>query len=39
LAASDVAGTSSAELIGAWKGKIKTKGDLLSTGVRWNAES
>jgi O-antigen ligase len=28
-----------AELIGAWKGKPKTKGDLLSTGVRWNAQS
>ena len=31
--------TASAELIGAWKGKLKTKGALLSTGVRWNAQS
>jgi prevent-host-death family protein len=31
--------TASAELIGAWKGRLKIKGDLLSTGVRWNAES
>jgi prevent-host-death family protein len=31
--------TASAELIGAWKGRLKIKGDLLSTGIRWNAES
>lgn len=29
----------SASLIGSLKGKIEIKGDLLSTGVRWNAES
>ncbi len=29
----------SASLIGSLKGRIKIKGDLLSTGVRWNAES
>ena len=31
--------SSSANLIGALKGKIKIKGDLLSTGRRWNAQS
>lgn len=25
--------------IGSMKGKIKIKGDLLSTGTKWNAES
>jgi prevent-host-death family protein len=29
--------TASAELIGSLRGKIRVKGDLLSTGVRWNA--
>jgi prevent-host-death family protein len=28
-----------AELIGSLKGKIKIKGDILSTGLRWNAQS
>jgi prevent-host-death family protein len=28
----------SASLIGALKGKIKIRGDILSTGTRWNAE-
>ena len=27
------------KLIGSMKGKIKVKGDLLSTGVKWNAQS
>jgi len=27
------------KLIGSMKGKIKIKGDILSTGLRWNAES
>jgi prevent-host-death family protein len=27
------------ELHGALKGKIKIKGDILSTGTKWNAES
>jgi prevent-host-death family protein len=27
------------KLIGSMKGKIQIKGDLLSTGVHWNAES
>ena len=31
--------TESAPLIGSLKGKIKIKGDILSTGLRWNAES
>jgi prevent-host-death family protein len=26
-------------LVGSLKGKIKIKGNILSTGVRWNAES
>jgi prevent-host-death family protein len=30
--------TDSASLIGALQGKIKIKGDVLSTGVRWDAE-
>jgi prevent-host-death family protein len=28
-----------ADLIGSMKGKIKVKGDIFSTGIRWNAES
>ncbi len=28
-----------ADLIGSMKGKIKVKGDILSTGIRWDAES
>ena len=29
----------SASLIGSLKGKIKIKGDILSTGARWDAQS
>ena len=29
----------SADLIGCLKGKIKIKGSILSTGIRWDAES
>lgn len=29
----------SAKLIGSFKGKIKIKGNILSTGVKWDAES
>jgi len=29
----------SSELIGVLKGKVKIKGDILSTGARWDAES
>ena len=29
----------SAALIGCLKGKIKIKGDILSTGLKWNAQS
>ncbi len=32
-------GAADAELIGLLRDKIKVKGDLLSTGLRWNAES
>lgn len=28
-----------ASLIGSFKGKIKIKGNILTTGVKWNAES
>lgn len=28
-----------ASLIGSLKGKIKIKGDILSTGLKWDAES
>jgi hypothetical protein len=31
--------TDSAKLIGSFKGKIKTKGNVLNTGVKWDAES
>ena len=31
--------TDSVELIGSLKGKIKIKGNILSTGVKWDAES
>ena len=31
--------TESAALIGSLKGKINIKGDILSTGLRWDAES
>lgn len=30
--------TDSASLIGSLKGKLKIKGDILSTGVEWDAE-
>jgi len=29
----------SATLIGSLRGKIKITGDILSTGIRWNAQS
>jgi prevent-host-death family protein len=29
----------SASLIGALKGKLRIRGDILSTGLRWDAES
>ena len=32
-------GTESADLIGSLAGKIRIKGDIFSTGVRWDAES
>lgn len=28
-----------AGLIGSMRGRIRVKGDILSTGIRWNAES
>ncbi|HEU4438903.1 MAG TPA: type II toxin-antitoxin system Phd/YefM family antitoxin [Methylomirabilota bacterium] len=31
--------TESAALIGSLKGKLTIKGDILSTGARWDAES
>ena len=31
--------TEGANLIGCFKGKIKIKGDILTTGVKWDAES
>ena len=31
--------TDMAKLIGSFKGKIKIKGKILSTGLRWDAES
>ena len=32
-------GRSSAELIGSLKGKLKVKGDIMTTGVEWDAQS
>ncbi len=32
-------GTDSATLIGSLKGKLKIKGDIFSTRLRWDAES
>ena len=32
-------GTDSASLIGSLRGKLKIKGDIMSTGVKWHAES
>jgi prevent-host-death family protein len=29
----------SADLIGALRGKLRIKGDIMSTGVKWRAES
>ncbi len=29
----------SSSLIGSLEGKIRIKGDILSTGIKWNAES
>jgi prevent-host-death family protein len=31
-------GNDSADLIGSLKGKLKTKGEIISTGIRWDAE-
>ena len=31
--------TDSARLIGSFKGKIKIKGNILSTGAKWDVES
>ncbi len=31
--------SSCADLIGSMKGSIQVKGDLMSTGIKWNAES
>jgi len=31
-------GSDSAQLIGSLAGKVKIKGDIVSTGVKWNAE-
>lgn len=28
-----------AELIGSMKGKVKVTGDIISTGIKWDAES
>lgn len=32
-------GRSSEELIGSLRGKLKVKGDIMTTGVKWDAES
>ena len=32
-------GSGCAALIGSMKGKLTIKGDLLSTGIRWNVEA
>ena len=33
------AGSDCAALIGSMEGRLKVKGDVFSTGVKWNAES
>lgn len=33
------ASTGCADLIGSMEGKIQVKGDILSTGIEWNAQS
>lgn len=33
------ASTNCAELIGSMKDKIQIRGEILSTGIKWNAES
>jgi len=32
-------GSGSAALIGSMKGKLKIKGEIFSTGIRWDAET
>ena len=32
-------GSGCAALIGSMKGRLNVKGDLMSTGIRWNAEA
>ena len=32
-------GSSCADLIGSMKGKLRIKGDIMSTGLRWDVES
>ena len=32
-------GTESESLIGSLRGKLKIKGDIMSTGMKWHAES
>ena len=32
-------GTDAASLIGSLRKKLKIKGDIVSTGIRWNAQS
>jgi prevent-host-death family protein len=32
-------GTDSASLIGSLRGKLRIKGDIMSSGVKWRAES
>jgi prevent-host-death family protein len=32
-------GTDSASLIGSLRGKLKIKGNIMSTGVKWHAQS
>jgi prevent-host-death family protein len=31
--------SSCADLIGSFQGKLRIKGDIVSTGLKWNAES
>ncbi len=31
--------TESSALIGKYKGRVRIKGDILSTGIKWDAES
>lgn len=34
-----IRGAKNASLVGCMKGKVKIKGDIFTTGIKWNAQS